>query len=398
MPAFVKDQVIALSRRYPDVAFHVLAPHDRRSNTHPFVEHDHYTEHRFHYFWPRRAEKLAGRGIMPALKANPLYLAVIPFLFLGEYAATLRLARELLPSVIYAHWFTPQAVVAARVSRRVGVPFVFTTHASDVDVWNRVPVIGKRLVRSVSARASAITAVSSRSRDKLLRFLTESADRPSIHVIPMGVPTRETSVSVAERASARSSLGLGSGTMYFFIGRLVEKKGLTYLLDALALVGSQLAEWTLVVAGDGPLREDLERQAASLGLASRVTFVGYVTGESKRDYLRSADVMIVPSIVTSDGDAEGLPVALLEGLSYGLCCIATNESGADDIITDGVDGMLCAQRDAVALGERLLDLHRESNKSRAQMSERARSLAQSFSWETIAVRHFDALLAPLMDR
>ena len=112
VPAFVRDQVIALATLHPELDFHVLAPHDRRSATVDRTEHAEYTEHRFHYARPRRAEQLAGRGIMPALRENKLLYLVVPFLFTGELRALKRLAREVRPAIIYAHWFTPQAVVA----------------------------------------------------------------------------------------------------------------------------------------------------------------------------------------------------------------------------------------------------------------------------------------------
>jgi hypothetical protein len=172
VPAFVKDQLIALKQQYPELKISVLAPHDKRSRTKRITHHEHYDEYRFHYFWPYAAEKLAGRGIMPALKANPLNYFLIPFLFVGKFVAAWRLAQKLGPTVIYAHWFTPQAIIARWVGALIRIPFVFTTHAADVDVWHKIPVIGKYVVRSNASKAHAITAVSRRSMAKLERFFT----------------------------------------------------------------------------------------------------------------------------------------------------------------------------------------------------------------------------------
>ena len=134
VPAFVRDQIIALQDIQPDLKVSVLAPHDKRSGTKSFTRHDAYDEYRFHYFWPFSYEKLAGRGIMPALKANPLNYFLIPPFFLGEFIALHRLTRRIKPDVLYAHWFTPQGIVCRWVGFFTGTPFVFTTHASDVDV------------------------------------------------------------------------------------------------------------------------------------------------------------------------------------------------------------------------------------------------------------------------
>lgn len=395
VPTFVRDQVIALAKRSPELHYSVLAPHDRRSATMSVSEHPEYTEHRFHYFWPRGAEQLAGRGIMPALREKPALYMTVPFLFVGEFFAALRLARKLRPVVIYAHWFTPQAIVASWVSRFTGIPFVFTTHASDVDVWHRVPGIGARIVRGVSSRAQAITAVSVRSRDKLTAFF-EGSRPPHVEIIPMGVDLPPAHVFPVEQEELKTSLGLDGKFVFLFMGRLVEKKGVRYLLEAFKQVEGTLTDAVLVIAGDGPLRTELRDQVAALGLAERVSFAGFVTGEAKESYLRAADVFVVPSVIASDGDAEGLPVSLLEGLAFGLTCIATNESGADGILTHGANGFLCSQRDVDELAHQLTDAAALDGPARAACSDSARILADQFNWTKIANRHFDHLIAPIL--
>ena len=153
-----------------ELEFSVLAPHDKRSHTQNFSRHPAYDEHRFHYVWPFSIEKLAGRGIMPALKSNPFYYLLLPFLFIGEFVALLRLTIKLKPDILYAHWFTPQAINARMVSAVTNTPFVFTTHASDVAVWHKVPFFGAKIVRSTTRKASSFTAVSQRSMQKLEKF------------------------------------------------------------------------------------------------------------------------------------------------------------------------------------------------------------------------------------
>lgn len=333
---------------------------------------------------------------MPALRQNPALYLVVPFLFFGEFIATLRLARRLRPALIYAHWFTPQAIVASLVSRMTRIPFVFTTHASDVDVWRRVPGLGPRLVRAACANATAITAVSSRSRAKLTAFFGENDAAVPVDVIPMGVFVPDAAPDPRERAALRTRLGFDGKVVYLSIGRLVEKKGLRFLLAALEQVEDELADWVLVIAGDGPLRDEIQAAVSTRGLSDRVVFAGFVTGLAKEEYFRAADVLVVPSIVASDGDAEGLPVALLEGLAHGLICIATNESGADDVVTHGIDGFLCPQQDGSALAAQLTAVDALGADEREALAGRARDLARQFSWAVIAQRHYDALIAPII--
>ncbi len=389
VPAFVRDQVRAMHAVAPDLEFHVLAPHDGRSGTRDHVVHDAFDEHRFHYMWPRRWERLAGRGIMPALREQPRLHGVLPFFFLSEVTALLRLAQRLRPDTIYAHWFTPQGIAAAWVARLVGARFVFTTHAADVDVWRRIPVLGTRVVRFHAEQADRITAVSTRSLSRLQQFFDDDAWarlRTRTRIIPMGVPLPEP-VATTPDATAPPTL--------VFVGRLAEKKGVQVLLEAVARRRGELAAWQVVVAGDGPWRARLEQQARDLGLD--VDFPGYVTGGAKDRLIATADIFVVPSIITDDGDAEGLPVTLLEGLAAGRVCVATNESGADDVVRDGVHGFLVGHRDADALGDALVRAAHLDPADATAMRTRARQRAQEFAWPRIARSHVDFLFTGAPD-
>ncbi|HCH34612.1 MAG: Glycosyltransferase [Candidatus Saccharibacteria bacterium GW2011_GWC2_48_9] len=381
VPAFVKDQVIALREHDASLVFDVLAPHDNRSGTKTKTIHPHYTEHRFHYMWPRKWEKLAGRGIMPALKQNPLNYAIVPFLFTGEFLALLSTASSTKPDIIYAHWFTPQAVNARIVGALLNIPFVLTTHASDVSVWKKIPLFGKLVVQDTARKAHKITAVSTRSMNKLLDFFDEAEIDTLNHklqIIPMGVPIPEV-----------KSTHFTDNKHVLFIGRLAEKKGVAYLLEAFDKLAEKHPDTLLTIAGDGPLRDNLEAQSKNLKHANRVKFVGYVSGIEKQKLIESHTLYAVPSIITDDGDAEGLPVSLLEGLAGGKLCIATHESGADDILKDGKDGVLVEQKNADALYVAIAEtLELNSSKKRA-MSSMATQTAKQFAWKTIAEKYYN---------
>jgi glycosyltransferase involved in cell wall biosynthesis len=205
-------------------------------------------------------------------------------------------------------------------------------------------------------------------------------------VIPMGVTCSDVQVHPP-------TAGTGQ-TVILFLGRLVEKKGVQYLLPAYANIREQLGSNTLVIAGDGPMLASLRQQARQLGLGENVRFPGFVTGQDKTRLLDAADIHVVPSIIAGDGDAEGLPVALLEGLAGGKICIATAESGADDVLTNGRDGFLVPQRNVEALSAALLQAAQLDPTKRLEMQRSARSTALQFDWAAIARRHYDFLLAP----
>jgi glycosyltransferase involved in cell wall biosynthesis len=219
----------------------------------------------------------------------------------------------------------------------------------------------------------------------------------------MGVETAIFSPSeVGEQSDARSEfkdrLGIAGKSVILFLGRLSEKKGVVYLLDAFASLASSRDDLVLLVAGDGEEYELLRSHVDRIGIADSVNMLGYVTGESKKDCLQFADLLVLPSIITTDSDSEGLPVALLEGLAAGKICIATDVSGADDILTDGDDGFIVPQKDAHELAtaiNRGLDL---DSVTRQKMMERARHRAAEFDWDIVAKLHYDHLFSALSSR
>lgn len=397
-PAFVKELVVALARAVPGLRIDVLAPQwlDR---TPPFVRHEHFDEYRFAYFWPRSWQSLAGRGIVPTLQQRPLLALLLPFLFLFEGIAMWRHVLRHRPDVIYAHWFTPQGVVAAIVSRVTGVPYVLTSHANDVRVWRKVPLLGSTVVRRLLPRARRITAVSRATYDKMRAFFSEqewARLEPRVAIVPMGVDVAALAAAPTEVSATKADYGLGGRRTIYFIGRLVEKKGVAFLLDAFSQMKRDDVhrDVVLMIAGDGPLRKAAEERARSLGLGpDEVRFTGYVSGQRKLDLLRLADVVAVPSIEAASGDTEGFPVVVMEALAAGKLCVATDAAYAESVLADGVTGFVVPQKDAGALALALARALSLPAPDREALLQRARAAIESLDWPVIARRHHEFLLA-----
>jgi colanic acid/amylovoran biosynthesis glycosyltransferase len=134
-----------------------------------------------------------------------------------------------------------------------------------------------------------------------------------------------------------------------FVGRLVEKKGLEYLVRAAALLKEQGRDLRLDVIGDGPLRAAAEALSAALGVEADIRFHGDTPHETVLQAMQESHCLVVPSVTAGTGDAEGIPVALMEGMASGMPVVATRHSGIPEVVSDGVTGLLVPERDPRAL-------------------------------------------------
>lgn len=375
VPRFVLDQALALAAADPAVRVRILAPHTpaSRALTWPREESEdgRVVQDRFGYA-PRRLETLTARGIMPAIAANRAMAAVVPLLVAGERRALAREVRDHRPDLIYAHWFTPQAIVADAVARRAGIPFGFTTHAADVAVLRRLGPLGSRTVQSVTGRAAFVTAVSRQTAERLLSFYRadlRGSVRGRIRIAPMGIDL------------PGHPAPPGDPHTVAVIARLVEKKGIHVLIDAWPLVRAAVPDARLIIGGDGPWRQRLEQQADAL---EGVELRGYVTGAAKAALEAQAGIVAAPSIVGADGDADGLPVAVLEALARGAFVVASDASGAQDLLRGSDAGTVVRSGDSPELAEALIAAMRQGESEREAARASALALAATVTWDALA--------------
>jgi glycosyltransferase involved in cell wall biosynthesis len=198
--------------------------------------------------------------------------------------------------------------------------------------------------------------------------------RGAIAVVPN--PVRDV------RAYARSD-GLQAADVIVAVGRLVHEKGFDVLICAFARIVEHFPEATLVIVGQGPEHDSLSRLARELGMAERVILRGWM--DEPGEALARARLFVMSSRY------EGFPNALLEAMACGLPVISTAFKGAQEIITDGVDGILVPVGCAEALGAAIERLLMDPQLS-ARLAWSARSVALRFSIETIAKR-WDAVFS-----
>ncbi len=282
-------------------------------------------------------------------------------------------------TVIHAHFATAAAEVARDASRLSGIPFTVTAHAKDIFHDDYVDGLPAR-VRS----AAAIVSVSRHNVAHLRSRLPEV----DIRYIPNGVALCD---PVPDQPDGR----------LLFVGRLVAKKGVDTLLDAMALVHRELPTVRLQIVGDGPQRPALEAQARHLGLSGVVEFCGALaSGEVDAAY-RGAIAVVAPCRVDATGDRDGLPTVLLEAMARGLTVISTSVVGIPELVVHNETGLLVPPDNPTALATALGDVLSEPMLRRRLASAGRETVARRYAPPAstaalIRLHHSVARIAPVV--
>jgi len=286
--------------------------------------------------------------------------------------------------VIHAHWVLPNGLPAALVAAWHRVPLVVSLHGSDVFLAERAFPLALTAA-TVFRSAGAITACSGELRERAIR-LGAPTDRS--RVIPYGVDAASFTSDPADRAVVRAELGLPTdGPLVAALGRLVYKKGFGTLIEAFARLVRAHPNARLAIAGYGELRDELEQQARAAGVP--VTFVGQLDRRMAARFIAAADVYVVPSVRDQAGNVDGLPNALLEGMSAGRPIVASRVAGIPDVIDDGQHGVLVPPGDPAALAVAIGHLLAAPDVAARLGSRARRRVLHELTWEA-ACEQFEA--------
>ncbi|MDQ0324644.1 glycosyltransferase involved in cell wall biosynthesis [Rhodopseudomonas julia] len=246
---------------------------------------------------------------------------------------------------MHCHFLHTPASVVHYASLMTGIGWSFSAHAKDI--WTTPP---QELTDKLASAAWGVTCT--RTNLDYLQSLTGDPDK--IELVYHGLDFSRFPKEPRPERSEDSPFTL------ITVGRAVEKKGFDDLLTALARLPDE-ARWRLVHIGGGALISSLKAQAERLRLSERIEFRGPQPRTAVLATLEEADLFVLPSRVTADGDRDGLPNVLLEAAAFALPMIATRVSAIPEFIEDGVSGRLVEQRDTEALAAAIATLMGDRN-------------------------------------
>lgn len=243
--------------------------------------------------------------------------------------------------IIHAHFAGNPASWALKISQSFGIPFVFTAHAYDIFIDPDVEDLKEKF-----GNAAKIITISDYNTEYLLNMLGKEFEE-KIEVIRCGIDL--TNFNYVERTH-------NDIVKILFVGRLVEKKGPLYAIEALNNLTKERNNIELRMIGDGPLKGEITSLIGKLNLGDKVHLLGAQPQSRVLKEMEEADIFFLPSLTAENGDREGSPVSILEAQATGLPIVSTIHTGIPEIVIDGKTGFLVPEKDTNAMTESLKKL------------------------------------------
>lgn len=242
-----------------------------------------------------------------------------------------RIAEEMGADRVHGHFAFVPADIAATMASLLNKPFSVSAHAWDIYTQSA------RRLRHRLAGASFVTTCTARARDHIAGLLPDAPVTTVYHGLALG----------------RFDPTPSSEPLILAVGRLVDKKGFTTLVEACGILAGRDCTFSCTIAGDGPQKKLITGMIADRGLESRISLAGEVSGNALMDLYGRASVFALPSVTTPSGDVDGLPNAILEAMAMKIPVVSTDASSANEAIRNGVNGFIVPAGNAEALAGRL---------------------------------------------
>jgi glycosyltransferase involved in cell wall biosynthesis len=261
--------------------------------------------------------------------------------------SVIALIKKINPSIIHAH-FGPDAVQISKVCKQLKIPLIVTIHGYDATFTTKKLLLSRNIYllnyyfkrKNLAKNASKVLPVS--------KYIAEMAFQNGFSKANMTIHYLG-----GKMINESSQLEISSRRGILFVGRLVEKKGLNFLLSALALTKGSIGDIVLTVIGNGPLKETYQQQAKELNI--NANFLGELHNDEVMNKLRETRIFCMPSSRAKSGDNEGLPTVFMESLSLGTPIVAFDQGPIPEIVMENLGGYLAIDKDVESLANKIIE-------------------------------------------
>ena len=351
---FILNQITGLIDRGHEVDIYAMPPTDReRVVVHPDVEK--YDLLKRTYYRNLPSSKLwrltkAVSTIMKNIYKHPLpILKSLNIFRFGRRATSLWMLYQIFPfldkepyDIIQCH-FGHIGYLAILVKEIGAIKGKVVTTFHGADIATQLTVQPAEYCGDLFQKGDLFLPISERWKDGIIKL---GCDKEKIIVHRMGIDTK--------RFAPTSCQNKYNGKIHLLtVARLVEKKGIEYGIRAVSKILKEHPNVEYKIVGEGELENCLKKLINDLKVNENVKLLGRKQQEEIIELMQHEDIMLAPSITSSEGDQEGIPVSLMEALAMGLPVVSTQHSGIPELVQNGKFGFLVPERDADALADKL---------------------------------------------
>lgn len=277
--------------------------------------------------------------------------------------------------LIHAHFAYPEGYAAMLAVKAVKNPFVVSLQGHDIlrdpsiDYGTRLKKHLDNCIKEVLATVDKVLVASTAVFREALEI---GVSKDTLVLVPNGVDTHRFHPNLDGHA-VRKRLGIKDYPIILFVGGLIQRKGIEYLLEAAKSVLSKLENARFIIVGEGPRRGYLEQLSKKLGISPNVVFAGRVSFAELPLFYAACDVFVLPSI------AEAFGIVVIEAMSTGKPVIGSRVGGIPDMIEDGVNGYLVPSKKPSEIADRVIELLGDPKKAEMMGRQGRRLVKERFA-------------------
>ncbi len=364
---------------------HVVSPHDQKLPGVGQIPKDEILDgihvHRFSYMRPPFLQTLTYRNRMPAnLEKSTWAKLLTGFYLLNAARKAIDICKTYNIDIICPFWAIPQGLIGIIVKRIFNRPLIVGTFPVEIALTQskyRFMIPALQLVFQI---ADIIIPNSNFTKKEIERM---GVDRDKLKMVYPGVDPNKFNPNL-DGTFIRDEYNCSGDPILLTVCRLVERKGIRYLIDALPSIKKEFPKVQLVIVGDGPEINSLIAQAKRLGVMNSTKFCRTVPDTELPYFYSIADIFILPAIIDSKGDTEGLGVVMLEAMATEVPVVASRVGGIPEALNYGNVGILIEQKNPKQIAETVISILND-NELRKSLGKKGRDwVMQNFSWDHLA--------------
>lgn len=369
----------ALQKKGIDV--HILVPHEKGLKKEEV--RDSIYIHRFQYMFPASFQSLAYFPGMPEKLKSITGRIQMPFFLFWMYFALIKVIQQNNIDIINAHWAIPPGVISIISKPIHKKPSLITLYGAELfPAIHTNSKILKWIINIAINRAEKVIAISDITCQAGMRI----SGNKNIEIVPDGIDV-DKFYPYHDKFMLKKKYHFENDFVIITSGRMVERKGFKYLIEAIPLILIKIPNVKVIIGGKGPEEKNLKLLTATLGVSDYIIFPGFISDGDYPDLMRMADIFVLPSIVDKRGDTEGSATILLEAMACGTPVIGTNVGGVPYTIKEGIGGYLVPPKNPPQLAEKIIELLHDKSLRENLGKVGSQYVSENYSFHRIAEKY-----------